>query len=142
LHHNPSKDVRRPVITTTRQFAVACARIADEKKASDIVLLDLRRLNGITDYFVICSAVNDRQSRAIAEEVAVEMKRKGLRAYGIEGHRGAPWILEDFGDFVLHIFRENLRKFYDLESLWADAPQVAWQKKARAKKAAATGTDG
>ena len=131
-------------IVTSRQLAVACARIADDKKASDIVLLDLRKLNGITDYFVICSALNDRQSRAIAEEVAVEMKRKGLRAFGIEGHRGAPWILEDFGDFVLHVFRENHRKFYDLETLWADAPRVSWEKKARTKKAVApaTGTEG
>jgi ribosome-associated protein len=126
-------------------LAVACARIADDKKASDIVLLDLRKLNGITDYFVICSALNDRQSRAIAEEVAAEMKRKGMRAYGIEGHRGAPWILEDFGDFVLHVFRENHRKFYDLESLWGDAPRVDWHKKTRKKSPApsgATGTEG
>jgi ribosome-associated protein len=131
-------------IATSRQLAVACARIADDKKASDIVLLDLRKLNGITDYFVICSALNDRQSRAIAEEVAFEMKHKGLKAYGIEGHRGAPWILEDFGDFVLHVFRENHRKFYDLETLWADAPRISWEKKARAKKAVApaTGTEG
>src|SRR5262245_45781233 len=145
LRHNPAVEglIRRfAAIVTSRQLAVACARIADDKKASEIVVLDLRKLNGITDYFVICSAVNDRQSRAIAEEVAVEMKHKGLRAYGIEGHRGAPWILEDFGDFVLHVFRENHRKFYDLESLWADAPHIAWEKKARAKKAAATGTDG
>jgi ribosome-associated protein len=133
-------------IATSRQLAVACARIADDKKASDIVVLDLRKLNGITDYFVICSALNDRQSRAIAEEVAVEMKRKGLRAYGIEGHRGAPWILEDFGDFVLHVFRENHRKFYDLESLWGDAPRLDWTKKAAKKKSpaasGATGTEG
>ena len=132
-------------IVTSRILAVGCARIADDKKASDIVVLDLRKLNGITDYFVICSALNDRQSRAIAEEVALEMKRKGLRAYGVEGHRGAPWILEDFGDFVLHVFRENHRKFYDLESLWADAPRIDWQKKAAKPKKAvapATGTEG
>ncbi len=132
-------------IVTSRQLAVACARIADDKKASDIVILDLRKLNGITDYFVICSALNDRQSRAIAEEVAFEMKHKGLRAYGIEGHRGAPWILEDFGDFVLHVFRENHRKFYDLESLWADAPRIDWEKRAAKPKKAhapATGTEG
>jgi ribosome-associated protein len=133
-------------IATSRQLAVACARIADDKKASDIVILDLRKLNGITDYFVICSALNDRQSRAIAEDVSVEMKRKGLRALGIEGHRGAPWILEDFGDFVLHVFRENHRKFYDLESLWDDAPRLDWTKKAAKKKApapsGATGTEG
>jgi ribosome-associated protein len=94
---------------------------------------------------VICSALNDRQSRAIAEEVAYEMKHKGLKAYGIEGHRGAPWILEDFGDFVLHVFRENHRKFYDLEALWGDAPRVKWEKKtAKSKKAVApaTGTEG
>ena len=99
---------------------------------------------------MVCSALNDRQSRAIAEEVAVEMKRKGMRAFGIEGHRGAPWILEDFGDFVLHVFRENHRKFYDLESLWADAPRITWEKKKVARKprarateaSGATGTEG
>ncbi|HKS15745.1 MAG TPA: ribosome silencing factor [Planctomycetota bacterium] len=134
-------------IVTSRQLAVESARIADGKKASEIVILDLRRLNAITDFFVLCSAQNDRQSRAIAEEVAYQMKRKGLRAFGIEGDRGAPWILEDFGDFVLHVFRESHRRFYDLESLWADAPLVGWEKKARRNgktKAAeaATGTEG
>ncbi|HTF57612.1 MAG TPA: ribosome silencing factor [Planctomycetota bacterium] len=139
---------RNSAIATSRQLAVESARIADGKKASEIVILDLRRLNAITDFFVLCSAQNDRQSRAIAEEVAFQMKRKGMRAYGIEGERGAPWILEDFGDFVLHVFRESHRRFYDLESLWADAPLVGWEKKARragkskARAAEATGATG
>lgn len=149
LRHNPEVPFpgRISAIVTSRQLAVSCARIADDKKASDIVVLDLRKLNGITDYFVICSALNDRQSRAIAEEVAAEMKGKGHRAYGIEGPRGAPWILEDFGDFVLHVFRDSHRQFYDLESLWADAPRVAWEKRAAKSRKApapsgATGTEG
>jgi len=70
------------------------------------------------------------------------MKRKGLRRYGMEGDRGAPWILEDFGDFVLRIFRENYRKFYDLETLWCDAPLVKWEKAKRPRKPAPTGTEG
>ena len=138
----PRTDRRSPAIVTSRQLAVACARLADGKKASEIVVLDLRKLNSITDYFVICSTLNDRQSRAVAEEVAYEMKRKGLRRYGMEGERGAPWILEDFGDFVLHVFRENYRKFYDLETLWCDAPLVKWEKAKRPRKPAPTGTEG
>ncbi|MBI4563698.1 MAG: ribosome silencing factor [Planctomycetes bacterium] len=118
-------------IATSRQLAVACARIADDKKASEIVVLDLRKLNSITDFFVICSTRNERQSQAIAEEVAVAMKRNGFQCRHTEGGRGGPWILEDFGDFVLHVLREEQRKFYDLESLWADAPAVSWARATR-----------
>lgn len=120
-------------IVTPRQLAVTCARIADEKKASDIVLLDLRKLNTITDYFVICTAQNERQSRAIADGVTLEMKRLGIPLRSANGPSGGTWILEDYGDFVVHVFLEERRQFYDLDGHWADAPKVDW---ARARGAA------
>ncbi len=113
---------------------MTCARLADEKKASGIVVLDLRKLNSITDYFVVCSSANERQSRAIADEVIVNLKRQGVPCLHQEGERTGPWILADFGDVVLHVFRDSHRQHYDLETLWGDAPVVPWAPKARAKR--------
>lgn len=117
----------RPIATTSRTLAVACAKICDDKKAQEILVLDVRKLTFIADYFVICSSQNERQSHAIAEEIAVALKKKGVRSVnGMSPERDGVWVLQDFGDVVVHVFREDQRGFYDLESLWADAPQVKW----------------
>ncbi|HXG60522.1 MAG TPA: ribosome silencing factor [Planctomycetota bacterium] len=111
-------------------MAVACAKVCEDKKATDVVILDLRKLTFIADYFVVCSASNERQARAMTEELRATMKEKGVRERGIEGVRDARWIVQDFGDFVVHIFHEDHRGFYDLEGLWADAPRVRWKRAA------------
>ena len=127
----------RPAITTSRQIAVACARLCDDKKAADIVILDVRKLTFIADYFVLCSTTNERQSKAIADTVYAEMKAKGHRAIS-NGRHGADgrWMLQDFGDVVVHIFEAGARKFYDLDSLWADAKLIAWSRPRKARSAA------
>ncbi|HEY2427930.1 MAG TPA: ribosome silencing factor [Acidimicrobiales bacterium] len=104
------------------------AQTAASKKADDTVILDVGSILAITDSFVITSAPNDRLVRAIAEEIEKRLKEAGgpspLR---VEGLREAEWVLMDYGDFVVHVFLEETRRFYDLERLWSDAPRVAWE---------------
>jgi ribosome-associated protein len=97
---------------------------AGDKKALDLILLDLREIATFTDYFLITSGANQRQVQAIADEVVDKMKKSGSPAARIEGYRTAEWILVDYGDFVLHVFEEKARKFYDLERLWRESKRV------------------
>jgi ribosome-associated protein len=105
--------------------AVAAAQAALEKKADDVVILDLRGLSGYTDYLVIGAGTSDRQLEAIAEGIEKELKGLGHRLVGSEGQRGGRWVLLDFGDVVVHVFHQEDRAHYDLEGLWADAPRIA-----------------
>ena len=99
-------------------------RAASDKKALEIVVLDLREIASFTDYFVITSGTNVRQVKAIADEVVEQLKKQGTRAARVEGYGTAEWVLVDYGDFVLHVFEDKARKFYDLERLWRDAARV------------------
>ncbi len=110
----------------SKEIAIACAKIADQKKAQDIVILDVDKISSITDYFVICSAINERQLHAIADEIDKELKKLSIKKYGMEGYREAKWVLIDYGDFIIHIFEKERRNYYDLELLWGDAPKVEW----------------
>ena len=113
-------------MTGSRELVVAAARAADAKQARDVVILDVRELIVITDYFLIASGTSDRQVRTIAEEIEASVKAKGVRPVRREGEREGHWALLDFVDFVAHVFLEEDRRFYDLERLWADAPRVEW----------------
>ena len=113
---------------TPRQLALLAAEVCDEKKAKEIIVLDVRKITSISDYFIVCSTSNERQARAIAEGMRMRMKELGRREMGVEGIEDARWVLQDFGDIVLHIFHESQREFYDIEGLWADAKQVRWKK--------------
>lgn len=97
---------------------------AGEKKAIDVVVLDLREIASFTDHFVITSGNNERQVQAIADEVVETLKKAGSPVHRVEGYKTAEWILLDYGDFVMHIFDEKARKFYDLERLWREARRV------------------
>jgi ribosome-associated protein len=112
----------RTSIDDVRQMSVVAARAAAAKKGEDTVILAVEPLLKITDAFVITSGTNARQVRTIAEEVEEKVKAGGgpspLR---IEGLDDARWVLMDYGDFVVHVFLDEVRKFYDLERLWADA---------------------
>lgn len=120
--------VRRSVdIDQTRAWAVMAARAADEKKAIDPVVLDVNGILAITDFFVIASAPNDRLVETIVEEVEAKVKEGGGPApLRIEGLSDRQWVLMDYGDLVVHVFLDEVRRFYDLERLWADAPRVEW----------------
>ncbi len=97
---------------------------ASDKKAMDLVLLDLREIATFTDYFIITSGANQRQVQAIADEVVAKLKKSGSPAARIEGYRTAEWVLVDYGDFVVHVFEDKARKFYDLERLWRESKRV------------------
>lgn len=112
--------------------AITAARIADELRGQDIVVLDLTHVTSIVDFFVIATGTSRRQMTAIADEVNRKLKQEdGNRRIGIEGYRTeGHWILVDFGDIVLHVFTAEGRSAYDLEQLWADATRIEWNQSA------------
>jgi ribosome-associated protein len=99
-------------------------KAAGEKKAINIVVLDLREIASFTDYFVITSGTNERQVQAISDEIVETLKKAGTAAARVEGYKTAEWILLDYGDFVVHVFDEKARAFYDLERLWRESRRV------------------
>ena len=121
----------------THHWCEIAAQAAASKKGDDIVILDVGEVLVITDSFVITSAPNDRLVRTIAEEVEKRLKEEGRGGpRRVEGIREAEWVLLDYGDFVVHVFLEETRRFYDLERLWADAPVWEWQNGERERVAA------
>ena len=104
------------------------AQIADDRKAMDIVVLDMHDRWYVSDYFVIASGSNPRQLRAIAEEVQREAKAARVRMLGAEGLPVSRWVLLDYGNVIAHLFEPTTRAFYDLEMLWGDAPRVVWRR--------------
>jgi len=101
------------------------ARIADDRKADYIKILDMRSRLIITDYFIIIGAKNTRLTRRIQEDISIELKKKGMYAIHTDGVSEGKWILIDYNDFVIHIFTEEIRQFYDLERLWRDAEEIS-----------------
>jgi len=110
---------------------LAIAKAASDKKALDIVTLDMRRIPSVADYFVIASGSSTTQVRAISDNIADVLKEKGERVWHIEGAREALWILLDCGDVVAHVFLEETRRYYSLEKLWGKVPK---KKLSEAKK--------
>lgn len=109
---------------SSEKKSLACVSAALEKKATDIVLLKMGGVVSYADYFLICGGRSDRQVRAIAQSIEEELKKLGHRTLGIEGVSQGKWVLLDYGDVIIHIFQESVRRFYDLEGLWIDAPRV------------------
>ena len=105
--------------------AIACAAAALDKKAENLRVLHVGKAGGFTEYFVICSAMSDRQVSAIAESVAAKAKSDYERPLRIEGIQDGRWVLIDLGDVIVHVFLDALRDFYNLEGLWANAPKVS-----------------
>ena len=109
-------------------LAIAAARLADEKQAENILVIDLRGLSTIADFFVLCSANSPPHLNAIRREVGDRLKvERGVATYGSEGNSESLWAVLDFVDVVVHILHEEKRHFYALEALWSDAPFVQWQ---------------
>ena len=104
------------------QLAIKCA---SEKKAFDLIALDLRSIASFTEFFIIASGSNQRQVQAIADEINEQIKKQlGTRPVRIEGYNTGEWILVDYGDFIVHVFNSEAREFYDLARLWLDARKV------------------
>ena len=108
----------------SKEKSIFCAEAALEKKAFDITILELKKDSSLTDYFLICSGRSDRQVQAIAQSIEKKMGEQGIRPLGEEGIREGRWILMDYDDVVIHIFYDQVRRYYDLEGLWIEAPRV------------------
>jgi ribosome-associated protein len=119
-----TKSTRTVKTNPSLELAKKIAHAAGKIKAKEISILDLSKLGTFTDYFVVASGTSDRHVEAIADSVAVEMKKLGFRPIGIEGYDHSQWIIVDFGDVVAHIFYQPLRELYAIEKLWADAKRL------------------
>ena len=105
-------------------FAQRAAQVAIDNKGQDVVLLDLRGVTDMTDFFLIASGTSDTHVRALGEHIIAELKKEGFPVHHVEGLEKGRWVLLDFVDFVVHLFHPTLRNFYQLERLWADAQEV------------------
>ena len=117
--------------TTSRECALIAARAADGKKATDIMVQEVRELIGVTDYFVIATASNNRQVEAIVDEIEeAEREQAHMKPLHREGTQDGTWSLLDYGSFVVHVFQPETRDYYRLEALWNDAPVIDLAKEA------------
>ena len=120
--------------STARRLAVSLARVCAENRCRNVVVLDLRQLSPVTDFFVLATGTSARQMLAVAERTVAAGREVGERPFGVEGTRtddrtdAGRWVLIDYVDVVVHVFTEESRTYYDLELLWGDAPRVNWQR--------------
>jgi len=121
-------------------MAIAAARAAAEKKAADVIVLDVRELIVITDFFVIASGATARQVRTIVDEVERVLTKAGYRPVRREGAQEGGWVLLDFVDLVVHVFTDEERAYYELERLWKDRPGIGWEKRIRTRTVSARGS--
>ncbi|CAN5619334.1 hypothetical protein BH10ACT1_BH10ACT1_19940 [soil metagenome] len=125
--------------TEDARWAVEAARAADDKSASDVLVLEVGPVLAVCEHFVIASGTSTRQVRSIADEVEVRIgDGGGGKPIRVEGLDDARWILMDYGDLVVHVFLDETRAYYDLERLWSDVPRVAWRPSVGAADAAPT----
>lgn len=108
--------------------AFLCARVATDNKARDVLVLDMRGATPLYDFFVLATGGSRRQIHAIAEEIDAALRAEGDKRLSIEGYEASKWVVQDYGDVVVHIFDPESREYYALEELWADAPRVDWQR--------------
>jgi len=121
---NPGVSYLSPEDEAIFEQVCIAAQTAEEKKAQEITVLRLSAITEFTDYFVICTGNSARQTQAIADGIIEELKKLKVRPLHTEGYHNAEWILIDYGTFVVHIFTDSSRRFYDLERLWRDAERV------------------
>lgn len=133
--HLPQDDVPHGAVARSSPERIAqalehlrvCARIADDNRGKDVLLLDLRKATSFVDFFLIVTATSRRQGNAIADEISQEMKRRGEHKLGIEGSEEGRWVLIDYGDFVVHVLSTEARAYYALEEIWGDADRLEWR---------------
>lgn len=129
------RDITVPPMTTNRrsqldlslQQACLAARVLEDTRGQDVLVLDLTGVTSIVDFFVLATGTSPRQMKAMAEEVHKILKHGGSKRIGYEGEESSQWLLQDYGDLVIHLFTPDARKLYDLEHLWAEAPRVDWK---------------
>jgi ribosome-associated protein len=118
----------------SRRLALLCRELADNKKAEDIVILDVREVSSVTDYFVIASGTSEPHLRAIVDEITDKLREEhNLKAKAVDGTLHTAWVVLDYFDVIVHVMRQDVRDRYDLETLWGDAPRVKARKRAAAR---------
>jgi len=115
------------VSNSAEAVACTCALLADERKAEEVVVLNVGQIAFFTDYFVIATGRNERHIRALAEQILTRMRALEHPILGTEGEPGSGWVLIDLGEAVVHLFNADARELYDLELLWGEAPRTPWQ---------------
>lgn len=121
-----SQPISTPSIAAER--ASLAARVASELKARDVVVLDLRKITPLYDYFVLATGASRRQIHTLAEEIDAALRSQGDRRDHIEGYTASKWVVQDYGDVVVHVFDRDSRAHYGLDELFADAPRVDWER--------------
>jgi ribosome-associated protein len=121
----PQAKTRNPVAL---ERAILCAQTASDHKGKDILVLDLRGLTPIFDFFVIATGSSRRQVHTLTEEIDACMRAQGEQRLSIQGYDTSRWIAQDYGDIVIHIFDAEARDYYGIEELWADAPRIDWER--------------
>ena len=111
-----------------RDLGIEAARIAHDRNGEDILLLDLRGISPVTDYFVIGTGTSDRQIRSVGDEICDYAKTVGQKVWHVAGRESAEWIVLDFVDVVVHLFERSHREYYDLELIWGEAERVEWRR--------------
>ncbi len=123
-----------PANMDSRKLALLCREFADNKKAEDIIILDVRKISSVTDYFVIASGTSEPHLRAIVDEITDRLRGEhGVRPRAVDGTVHGAWVVLDYFDVIVHVMRQDIRERYDLEGLWGDAPWVKPRKKSAAK---------
>lgn len=108
--------------------AALCARVGEDNKAKNVVVLDMRGITPIYDFFVLLTGSSRRQIHTLAEEIDAALRAEGEKRLGIEGYEASRWVAQDYGDILVHVFDPETREYYGLEELWADAPRVDWKR--------------
>jgi ribosome-associated protein len=121
------RSVPTPQLPAALERACLSARVAADNKARDVMVLDMRGITPLYDFFVIATGNSRRQIHTIAEEVDAALRAAGDRRLAIEGYQASKWVVQDYGDVVVHVFDADTREYYALEELWADAPRVDWE---------------
>ncbi|HEX3127813.1 MAG TPA: ribosome silencing factor [Thermoanaerobaculia bacterium] len=121
---NPTPETPPTIAVDTLTRVRDAVAAAEDRKAVELRVLHLEKVSDFTDYFLICSGTSERQVQAIADAVQERMREERVRPLHVEGYNRGQWVLLDYGDFVVHIFQEEPRRFYSLERLWGDAPDV------------------
>lgn len=118
MNPEPQKTTLLDTATRVREAVLA----AEDRKAIDLKVLQLEKISDFTDYFILCSGTSERQVQAIADSIDERLRAEKVRPLHVEGYNRGQWVLLDYGDFVVHIFQDETRRFYSLERLWGDAP--------------------
>jgi ribosome-associated protein len=114
--------------STSLERACLAAHVATENKGRDVLVLDMRGITPLYDFFVLATGASRRQIHTITEEIDAALHEQGDERLSVEGYESSKWVVQDYGDVVIHVFDDSTRQYYGIEELWADAPRVDWQR--------------